>query len=161
MSFGSCRERQAARNEGIDPDRIIFADKLPKEHHLARLGLADLALDTRIVNGAATTSDALWAGVPVLAIRGTHFASRMSASILVTMGLEDLVSESIESYVAQAVRLCRSAQEFSAVKKRVASNRAEKPLFNTTRFARNLEKAYSEMMCTATPERRRSPIFIQ
>ena len=50
--------------------------------HLARIGLADLALDTRIVNGHTTTSDCLWVDLPVITLKGTHFPSRVSASLL-------------------------------------------------------------------------------
>ena len=74
--------KKRARSKGISVDRLLFAPHLPKDEHLARLRFADLALDTRTVNGAATTSDALWAGVPVLTLQGSHFASRMSSSIL-------------------------------------------------------------------------------
>ena len=74
--------KKRARSRGINVARLLFAPHLPKDEHLARLRFADLALDTRIVNGAATTSDALWAGVPVLTLQGSHFASRMSSSIL-------------------------------------------------------------------------------
>ena len=52
--------RKAAKHSGVDPDRILFKRKLPYEEHMQRLAMADLALDTWIVNGAATTSDALW-----------------------------------------------------------------------------------------------------
>ena len=54
--------------KNIDLNRLIFANKLSKPDHLERLKLADLSLDTITVNGAATTSDALWAGVPVVTI---------------------------------------------------------------------------------------------
>ncbi|HAO21694.1 MAG TPA: hypothetical protein DCQ37_15245, partial [Desulfobacteraceae bacterium] len=69
--------KQAAEERGISGTRLIFTDKLPtKEEHIARHQLADLALDTRIYNGHATTNDALWAGVPVITLEGGHFASR-------------------------------------------------------------------------------------
>ncbi len=89
--------RTEAKARGVNPDRLIFLEKLSKQEHLTRLKMADLALDTRIVNGAATTSDALWAGVPVITLLGTHFASRMSASLLSAVGLPELITRSIDS----------------------------------------------------------------
>ena len=82
--------RRFAAEQGVAPERLIFAPKLDKTRHLGRLGLADLALDTRIYNGHTTTGDALLAGLPVVTMAGRHFASRVSASLLTTQGLEEL-----------------------------------------------------------------------
>ncbi len=137
--------RSTAGKAGIDPDRLVFADKLPKEDHRARLPLVDLALDSRIVNGAATTSDALWAGVPMIALEGSHFASRMSASILSAVGMDELVTRSLASYEALAVELCQSTDKLVALRNRLAENRQSQPLFDTVRLTRNLEAAYRRM----------------
>jgi len=130
---------------GVKPERLIFSQKLPPDEHLARLRLADLSLDTRIVNGAATTSDALWVGVPVITLQGGHFASRMSSSILTAIGLSELVTHTLEDYEAVAVRLARNPGELQAIRQRLEKNRLTEPLFDTPRFAGNLEKAYKEM----------------
>ncbi len=136
---------QEAEARGISGDRLIFAEKLPKDEHLARLKLADLALDTRIVNGHTTTSDALWAGVPVITLQGSHFASRVSSSILTAIGLPELITNSSEEYEALAVRLARDAGELKAIREKLGENRLTEPLFDTPQFVRNLEKAYAEM----------------
>jgi protein O-GlcNAc transferase len=107
--------------------------------------LANLALDTRVVNGTATTSDALWAGVPVITLQGTHFASRMSSSILTVIGLSEMITHSLEEYESLAVRVSRNADELQAIRQKLARNRLTEPLFDTPRFAKNLEKAYREM----------------
>ncbi len=65
---GNLRREAAAR--GVDPDRLVFAPRLGYGLHMARLGLADLFLDTLPVNAHTTASDALWAGVPVLTVLG-------------------------------------------------------------------------------------------
>jgi len=72
--------RLEAHSRGINPERLVFAEKYSKAEHLSRLVHAQLALDTRIVNGHTTTSDALWAGVPVITLQGSHFASRVSSA---------------------------------------------------------------------------------
>jgi protein O-GlcNAc transferase len=76
---------------GVIEERLVFAESLPKDEHLARIKLADLALDTRIVNGHTTTSDCLWVDLPVVTVKGNHFASRVSASLITAVGLPELV----------------------------------------------------------------------
>ena len=137
--------RQAAETKYVDPNRLVFADKLPKNEHLARLRFADLALDTRIVNGAATTSDALWAGVPVLTLRGSHFASRMSSSIISAVGLQELITCSLEIYETLAVHLAQNPTKLRTIKTILAKNRLTGPLFDPPRFVANLESAYKKM----------------
>ena len=130
---------------GIDAHRIIFADKLPKDKHLARLQLADLFLDTRIVNGHTTTSDALWASVPVLTLQGNHFASRVSASLLRAVGLPEMITTCLPEYEAHAVQLAADPGLLKTIKEKLSRNRLTKPLFDTVCFARNLEHAYNMM----------------
>jgi protein O-GlcNAc transferase len=137
--------RQHAETRGVDPERLIFAKRLPKDEHLARMRFSDLALDTWIVNGHTTTSDALWAGVPVITLMGGHFASRVSASILTAIGLSELITHTLEEYEALAVRLAGNPGELKALRQKLAKNRLTEPLFDTQRFAKNLEKAYKEM----------------
>jgi protein O-GlcNAc transferase len=136
---------QAAATKGIAPDRLVFANALPLEEHLTRLKLADLALDTRIYNGGATTSNALWSGVPVITLQGSHFVSRMTSSSLSAFGLHELVTQCTEQYESIAVRLGKHPEELEAVKKKLAKNRLVEPLFDSSRFARNIERAYKEM----------------
>ncbi|WP_319525214.1 tetratricopeptide repeat protein [uncultured Desulfosarcina sp.] len=134
-----------AQERSLDPKRIIFAKELPKPEHLARLSLADLCLDTRAVNGAATTSDALWAGVPVVTIKGRHFASRMSASILTAVGLEELIADDLQQYEELAVALATDGKRLKALREKLERNKRTHPLFDTRRFVRNLENAYEQM----------------
>jgi protein O-GlcNAc transferase len=137
--------RREAEVRHVKAERLIFAQTLPKDEHLARLRLADLSLDTGIVNGHTTTSDALWAGVPVVTLQGSHFASRVSASILTAIGLPELVAHSLDDYEALVVRLAHNPDELEAIRERLARNRLAEPLFDTPRFVGNLEKAYKEM----------------
>ena len=137
--------KKAAYAGGVDPDRLVFAEKLNKEDHLARMRLSDLALDTRIYGGHTTTSDALWAGVPVIALLGTHFASRVSSSLLLSIGLPQLVTASLEDYEARAVYLARNPAALKKLREKLARNRLTAPLFDTDRFVKNLESAFREM----------------
>jgi predicted O-linked N-acetylglucosamine transferase (SPINDLY family) len=138
--------RGEAEKRGVTPERLIFAERLAsKDEHLRRLQLADLALDTRIYNGHATTNDALWAGVPVITLKGSHFPSRASSSILMAIGLSELIAHSLEEYKTLAVMLASNPGKLQAIRQKIQRNRLKEPLFDTPRFVRNLEKAYKEM----------------
>ena len=133
------------QKRGIDPQRLVFAEKLSKELHLARIGLADLVLDTRIYNGHTTTADALWAGVPVITMQGQHFASRVSSSLLHAIGLPELVTTDLATYESLALKLASNPGELKSIRVKLRQNRSSAPLFDTVRFTRNLEAAYRVM----------------
>ncbi len=136
---------EAASRE-IPADRIIFAPYLPSgDEHLARLGAADLFLDTLPFNGHTTTMDALWAGLPVLTCKGTSFAGRVAASVLSAAGLPELIADSFASYEACATALAHDPSALSKIKTKLIGNRTASPLFDTRAFTRNLEAAYVAM----------------
>lgn len=137
--------RHAALARGIAPDRIVFARVLPYASHLARLRLADLCLDTLPFNGGTTASDALWAGVPLLTCSGSALASRMAGSLLRAVGLAELTTYSLEDYESLALRLLADPPLLAGLRARLAANRSTAPLFDTPRFCRGIEAAYSEM----------------
>jgi Glycosyl transferase family 41 len=128
------------------PERLVFANALPYPTHLARLSLADLFLDTLPFNGGTTTSDALWAGVPVVTCAGKSFAGRMSGSLLRTIGMAELVTQSLEDYERLALRLATQPERLAEVRATLAQQRRITSLFNTERFCRHLEAAYAVMM---------------
>lgn len=136
---------QEARARGIAPGRLIFAPRVPPDEHLARFALADLFLDTLPYNAHTTASDALWTGVPVVTCTGETFASRVAASLLKTVGLPELVTDSLEDYRARALELGRDGKALKGLKDRLALARSASPLFDTARFTRHLEAAYAEM----------------
>jgi len=132
---------EAARR-GISADRLVFASPLPLDKHLARQRLADLFLDTLPYNAHTTASDALWAGLPLLTCMGETFASRVAASILRAAGLPELVTETLEDYEAQALRLARDPLALGELRKKTEMQRDICPLFDTAQSARHLEQAY-------------------
>lgn len=134
-----------AEARGINPGRLIFADKADKDRHLARHRLAGLALDTRVCGGHTTTTDALWAGCPVVTMEGRHFASRVAASLLRTVGMDELVTHSLEDYEAMALNLASDPAQLKTVTEKLKDNRTTQPLFDTPLFTRNLETAYRQM----------------
>lgn len=137
-------QREAAKR-GIDSQRIVFAPTLPLGQHLGRLALADLALDTFPVTSHTSGSDALWAGVPMITKMGNTFVSRVAASLLRSVGLEELVTETWEDYFELALSLAHDKNRYQSIRSRLSANRLTHPLFNTERFTRDLEKLYERI----------------
>jgi predicted O-linked N-acetylglucosamine transferase (SPINDLY family) len=141
----SANLRREAQARGVDPERLVFARKVPHEDHLARHRLADLFLDTLPFNAHTTASDALWAGLPVVTCLGTTFAGRVAASLLQAVGLPELITHSLDEYEAMALRLARDPPSLATIKGKLANQRTTFPLFDTDRFRRHLEAAYVAM----------------
>jgi len=137
--------RKEAASRHVDPARLIFAPRMSLPEHLARHRLADLFLDTLPYNAHTTASDALWAGLPVLTRIGETFAGRVAASLLSAIGLPELITTSPEAYEALAIELAANPEKLSSIKNKLAQNRLTAPLFDTERFTRHLEAAYTAM----------------
>ena len=137
--------KKEAKARGVDPDRIIFAKRLPLEEHLARHRQADLFIDAFPYNAHTTASDALWAGLPVLTLMGQSFAGRVAASLLTAIGLPELITTTPAAYEALAIELAKSPEKLTALKQKLSNNRLTTPLFNTPQFTQDLERAYVQM----------------
>jgi predicted O-linked N-acetylglucosamine transferase (SPINDLY family) len=135
--------RREAEAYGIAAERIVFAEPLPQAEHLARIGHADLFLDTFAVNAHTTASDALWAGVPLVTLAGRQFAARVGASLLTAVGLPELVTETEQDYEALIVELASRPDRLAAIRETLAANRLTQTLFDTVRYTRNLETAFA------------------
>ncbi|MFM2068368.1 MAG: hypothetical protein RLZZ584_3277, partial [Pseudomonadota bacterium] len=140
------RLRAAAAGHGLAPERLIFAPFMQIDQHRARLPNVDLALDTFPCGGHTTASDALWAGVPVLALQGQGFASRVAASLLTTLGVPELVCHDLDSYMERAIALAGDTAALAALRQRVADARHSSPLFDGRRFARDLQALIERMV---------------
>jgi len=137
--------RAEAEKRGIDPARILFADFVNPERHLARLPRADLFLDTFPYGAHTTCSDALWMGLPVLTRVGRSFSARVAASLLSAVGLPELAAESAERYEDMAVMLANDAQIQSDIRTHLEEQRMALPLFDSTRFTRELGDLFGRM----------------
>ena len=137
--------RREAVQRGIDAERVIFAKRMPVAEHLARHRVADLFLDTLPYNAHTTASDALWAGLPVLTCIGESFASRVAPSLLNAIRLPELITSSQEEYEAVAINLATNPEQLAKLKLKLEQNRLTTPLFDTQRYARDIEAAYTGM----------------
>ena len=137
--------RREAEARGVASERLVFARMIQHEEHLARHQLADLFLDTLPYNAHTTGSDALWAGLPLLTCQGTTFPGRVAASLLKAVGVPELITSSREEYEALALALATRPDRLAGIRGKLARNRATHPLFDTDRFRRHIEAAYTTM----------------
>ena len=132
--------RKEAALRGVDPQRLVFAGRVPLvEDHLARYRQADLFLDTHPYNAHTTAADALMAGLPVLTYMGHSFPSRVAGSLLMALGVPELITHSPQAYEDMAIALATQPDQLREVQTRVVQNLASQPLFDTPAFCRNLE----------------------
>ena len=144
--FSEINLKKAAEKRNIDPDRIIFAGRLKKkEEHLARYKISDLGLDTFNYNGHTTTSDALWTGLPVLTKTGQSFASRVAASILNSLNLNDLITTTEKEYEEKALYLAQNRDEILKLKRKLKTVNDE-ILFKSEKYVREIEDLYKKII---------------
>jgi predicted O-linked N-acetylglucosamine transferase (SPINDLY family) len=134
--------QRAMESAGVDTQRLVFAPKVKQEMHLARLQFCDMVLDPWPYGGHTTTGDALFAGLPVVALEGKNFASRVSGGLLRAAGLPNLVQPDIASYVQLAVSLINSPGEIAKLKRFIRKHKATMPVFDAQTRTRQLEAAY-------------------
>jgi predicted O-linked N-acetylglucosamine transferase (SPINDLY family) len=137
--------KNLAMQHGVLPSRLVFAEPLPQDDHLARLQLADLLLDTLPYNAHTTASDALWAGVPLVTCSGDTFASRVAGSLLHAVGLPELITEDLEEYFELALVLSQAPERYECLVSRLEANRLTTPLFDIKRYTQHLEDLYRQM----------------
>jgi protein O-GlcNAc transferase len=153
----------AEEQYGLSPHRLIFCDIVPRNEHLRRLGCADVFLDTPAYNAHTLGCDALWAGVPMISllrpllfpcqsddddayfVSTEKLSSRVGASLLTAAGLDEWIVPDLPSYQAMMVKAATQRYWFDTVRRRVAETRWTCPLFDTQRWAENLELALREV----------------
>jgi protein O-GlcNAc transferase len=137
--------RSEAQKRGVDCSRLIFAPVVPSAEHLGRHRHADLFLDTLPCNAHTTASDALWVGLPVLTCSGGTFAGRVAGSLLMAIGMPELVTGSLEEYEQLALALARDPQRLFALRRKLETNREASALFDLPKLTGNIEAAYARM----------------
>jgi len=124
----------------IDSKRIIYADRIDYERHLQRIQHIDIALDTRIYNGHTTTIEMIQAGIPLVTLKGSHFASRVSSSILKSLELNDFITESYGEYERKITSLIDQNERTSA--KNLIIQKINNPkIFSVKSFTKDFEQA--------------------
>jgi protein O-GlcNAc transferase len=126
-------------NNRVDQERIIFADRVDYVMHLKRIQHIDIALDTRIYNGHTTTIEMLQAGIPLITLKGNHFASRVSASILKTLEIEELITKDYDDYKNKIASLINNEKRQS-MKDLIKNKLQISKLLDVNYFTKNFEK---------------------
>ena len=134
--------KKEAQKRGVNPKSLIFGKIMKLEEHLKRLQLADLMLDTYPYSGGATTSHALRMGVPVVSLKGATYVSRMSASLLNSVGLNEFICSSFKEYEKLAVDLATNPKKLHSLRLTLNANKKSSSLYDTSKFVENLETAY-------------------
>ncbi|OAY41995.1 probable UDP-N-acetylglucosamine--peptide N-acetylglucosaminyltransferase SEC [Manihot esculenta] len=143
---GEMKLRSYAVSQGVQPEQIIFTDVAMKQEHIRRSALADLFLDTPLCNAHTTGTDILWAGLPMVTLPLEKMATRVAGSLCLATGLGDeMIVSSMKEYEKRAVSLALNRPKLQALTNKLKAVRTNCPLFDTTRWVRNLERAYFKM----------------
>lgn len=134
-----------AKRHGIDPRRIFVSPSEPVTKHLARIALADLFLDTFCYSAHTSCSDAIWMGLPVLALAGKTFASLVAASLLSLVGVQELIVQTQSEYIEKAVFFANHPDLLQKIRARILGQKSTSGLFDPIRFTHALDRAYLEI----------------
>ncbi|MCC6914977.1 MAG: tetratricopeptide repeat protein [Rhodospirillaceae bacterium] len=137
--------RAEAARRGVDPARLVFAPHAPMDQHLGRHALAGLFLDTAPFGAHSTAADALQAGLPVLTRPGETFSGRVAASLVTSLGMPELIAAGWADYETKALEIARDAKLAADVRAKLAANLKSAPTYDTARFTRALEAAYTAL----------------
>jgi predicted O-linked N-acetylglucosamine transferase (SPINDLY family) len=128
---------------GVAPERIELVSWIASSAgHLALYGTIDVALDPFPHNGYTTTCEALWMGVPVVALAGERHVARISASFLTRVGVPELIAGDLDGYVDVAVALAADPGRLAALRRSLRPRMAASPLCDAVGFTRQLEAVY-------------------
>jgi len=137
---------QIAEEEGVSSNRLRFLPLVNSEaDHRANLGIADVVLDTYPYNGATTTLETLWMGIPLVTRVGQQFAARNSYTMMVNAGITEGIAWTDEEYVDWGVRLGTDQPLRDQVTWKLIQSRKTAPLWNGRQFAQDMEDAYQQM----------------
>jgi predicted O-linked N-acetylglucosamine transferase (SPINDLY family) len=130
-------------SRGIAKERLLLRPSSANIYkHINIYQEVDIALDSFPYNGTTTTCEALWMGVPVVAVCGDRHAARVGASILTEVGLQELIAHSLQEYVEVAVAIARDDGRREFLRHNLRKMINNSLLGNGAAFTKNLEDAY-------------------
>jgi protein O-GlcNAc transferase len=131
---------------GVARDRIGMLEWVPGWcEHLPLYDKVDIGLDPFPYNGTTTTCESLLMGVPVVTLRGDRFISRVGATLMHNIGLDDWIADSVVDYVELAVTKAQDLETLGTLRAELRQQFLSSPLCDTRRFARNFEAALRGM----------------
>jgi predicted O-linked N-acetylglucosamine transferase (SPINDLY family) len=130
---------------GVDASRVTTRSRQTLDAYYDTIGNTDIALDSFPYNGATTTLDVLWMGVPLVALAGDRSISRGGVSLLCALGHRELIAESPDEYVELNVRLANDQAWRDALRRTLRQQLVNSPLMDLPRFLTDLEAGYRWM----------------
>ena len=137
---------KTAEKKGINTNRIIFAERLPHYDHLKRIAHADIFLDTFPYNAHTTASDTIRMGVPIIALMGKSFASRVSSSILNQVNMKELITTNTEDFQNLAIDIATNKNKLKKIKDDLKNSLSNSSLFDSVKFTKDLETLYQKIL---------------
>ncbi len=132
--------------QGITPDRIELRQQdQDQSDHLRAYDGIDIALDPFPYSGTTTSCEALWMGVPVVTLQGSHHVARVTSSILHRCGLDDLVATNAQAYIDIAAKLAAEMERLASLRRGLRERLQGSPLCDCDGFAAQVEQAYRRM----------------
>ena len=131
-----------AIRKNLDPKRIFFSKRIEYNDHNIKFKNCDLYLDTFPYNAHTTAATCLLSGVPLLTIKGDHFQSRVSSSLLKNLKMDELITSDINEYQNKAIYMANSKQEFQRIKDKLYNSITSTKIFNIKNYTEDLEKAF-------------------
>ncbi len=128
--------------EGIDTSRVIIDEGGQHEEFIGAYNKIDIALDPFPYAGGLNTCEALWMGVPVIALNGDRFCSRHAVAHLRTAGSPELVADTVEDYIEKVVTLAEDKAKLKAYRQNLRNQVAASPLTDSKGFAKELTTAF-------------------
>ncbi len=137
---------EIAQEEGVDFNRIKFLAYARSEAvHRANLQVADVVLDTYPYNGATTTLETLWMGVPLVTRVGEQFSARNSYGMMINAAITEGIAWTDDEYVEWGVRLGKDEKLRQQISWKLRQSRHTAPLWNAKQFTLDMETAYEQM----------------
>lgn len=131
---------------GITPDRVDLLPQTPDQgDHLRAYDRLDIALDPFPYNGTTTSCEALWMGVPVVTLLGTHHVARVTASLLHRIGLDELVADGTDAWLDITAGLAGDLDRLETLRRTLRPRMQSSPLCDPYGFAAQVEAAYRRM----------------
>ena len=134
-----------AKKLGINETRIIFSKRTTYEKHIERFKHVNLFLDTFPYNGHTTSSEALKSNLLLVTLQGTNFQSRVSASIINNLKLNQLITNDIEEYIKLSVELANNSNKYNELKRQLKNNLNIESVKNNKIYTKNLESAFEKV----------------
>ena len=131
---------------GVSSDKLIFAENVDFEEHIIRHSEADLFLDTFNYNAGSTAVISLISGLPILTIYGNSYHSRMSSSLLLSLGLDELVAFNKDEYQEKALYFSNHPKEIMQIRNKLNCLLENSEVFNSLSFVKELEANFKSLV---------------